>query len=315
MKKCCRWMMALMVMLVMGLPAVSGLAEGGGLSVVYLGPGVMHPGGSVPALKTVIHETESGGITFSLLDTKSNTVVYRESRSGVKVGDEIVWNVPYAGNGLTASAPAKRMKAVFSMDGKTYAFQLFYCSDGKKNGDITAERAVWYPDNTACSFGPQFREMRPELTDKWYMFTPLDLSRQGTVELEYIAGNVYVIGKVFVHVSGDTVTVTYENFYEEKGGNTTTEKEFFTFLPDLASVREVEPEKMEEAGFAFGRPVSISNDLGGDTKVLLFIRNRTDYRDYVTDSIKLERFWINLPVRRELRRSMIESMEGEYSPY
>lgn len=158
-------------------------------------------------------------------------------------------------------------------------------------------------------FGPQFREVRPSLTDKWYMFTPIDLSRSGRQEFDYVAGNVYVIGKVYVDVAGDSVTVTYENQDADKGGNTETLSEYFTFFPNLAAVTQVEPETMEDLGFHFGQPLSIQNDLGGDTNVLLFVRNRVNYCDYVTSSRKLTRFWINHPDRVAVRNAMLAQMD------
>jgi hypothetical protein len=141
------------------------------------------------------------------------------------------------------------------------------------------------------------------------MFTPVDLTIQGRQEFEYAASNVYIIGKVYVDVSGDSVTVTYENFYADKGGNTDTKEEFFTFFPDLASVTDVNPETMEVESFVFGQPLSIEKDLNGDTNALLFIRNKVTYADYVTDNAKLTRFWINHPDRVAIRNSMLDLMD------
>ncbi|MDD6682788.1 MAG: hypothetical protein PUE61_06475 [Clostridiales bacterium] len=306
--KCLRSLLILMMIAVLMLPCMGAVAAEKPLQISYLGSLELAAGGSGNALKTRVNSTETGEIIFTLTDMRSKNVVHTESRSGIAAGQEITWSVPYDKNGLSYSQPVKRMKAAFEMDGKTYTYNLYYRldEDGKT---ICVERATWYPDNTACSFGPQFREVRPGLTDKWYMFTPIDLSVQGVQEYEYAASNLYVIGKVYVHVAGDQVTVTYQNFYETMGGNTQTQEEFFTFFPDLASVTDVNPETMGISGFAFGQPISIQNDLAGDTNVLLFVRNKVTYADYVTNSAKLPRFWINHPDRVMIRNEMLSRMD------
>ena len=257
------------------------------------------------SLKTKINYTTSGTVIYSLADQKNKTVVYTETRNDVHVGQELFWPLPYDDTGLTASKPVKQMRASFLLDGATYTYDVYYTYQ-KKNGEVTVliEKATWYPNNTACSFGPAFRDVKPALTDKWYLFTPIDLSIQGRQEFEYIASNKYVIGKVYVDVYGDQVVVTYHNFYEDQYGKTETLDEFFTFFHDLRSVKQVEPEYMDDDGYRYGWPISIENDLEGDTNVLLFIRNRVTYCDYVTSTRKLTRFWPNLTERKELREKM-----------
>ena len=48
----------------------------------------------------------------------------------------------------------------------------------------------------------------------------LNLSVQGRQTYELVGSNMYVIGEVYVDVYGDTLTVTYHNYYDGKGGNT-----------------------------------------------------------------------------------------------
>ena len=120
---------------------------------------------------------------------------------------------------------------------------------------------------------------------------------------------MYLIGEVYVDVNGDSVQVTYHNFYEDKDGKTETLTEYFTFFPDLKSVKDVNPETMDDLGFRFGQDISIENDLDGDTNALLFIRNQVTYCDYVTSQRKLTRFWPNLPERKALREQMMTMME------
>lgn len=166
----------------------------------------------------------------------------------------------------------------------------------------------WYPNNTACAFGPQYRNVKPSLTDKWYMFTPIDLGQQGVQTYELVASNMYVIGEVEVNVEGDSVVVNYRHFYG-KGANTFTKQEFFTVFSDLDAVTSVEPEDMPDNPFKFGEAFSIQNDLQGDTNVLLYVRNLVTYRDYATKEAKLTRFWPNITWRRDLRNQMLGMMD------
>lgn len=271
-------------------------------------------GGQKKALETKLAAAVSGEITYSLADMTEKTVIYSETRPGGAAGTVLQWTLPYYDAGMTAQKPVKRIRAAFVSGGKELgSLDLFYTYVPKKDqpASVTVETAVWYANNTACCFGPAFRDIKPSLTEKWYTFTPIDLSIQGTQEFDYVASNVYVIGKVYVSVHGDEVTVNYHNYYEDAGGNTQTLSEFLHFFHDLASVREVEPENMGVPQFYFGRKISIENDLDGDTNVLLFIRNRVTYRDYVTNSKKLTRFWPNLPERKALREEMIRLMNSD----
>ena len=139
---------------------------------------------------------------------------------------------------------------------------------------------VTYWHNTACSIGPRFRDVS-NVTEKWYMFTPLDLSKPGTQTLDLIAGNMHKVGTVEINITESSVTVQY---FLIKG--ITVKNEFFTLLPDLTSAADVEPENLN--GYEFGREISIADDLNGDMKVLLFVCNDLSYS---TDSAKPERFF------------------------
>lgn len=286
--------------------AAPALAENKALTFDFTGSAELSAGQSAQVLKTKIQSISSGTIYYSLVDQLNKSVVYSETRTNVHAGQELVWQLPYDDTGLSGDKPVKQMRASFLMDGETYTYNVYYTYQ-KKDGAVTilVEKATWYPNNTACSFGPAFRDVKPSLTEKWYLFTAIDLSIQGRQEFEYIASNMYVIGKVYVDVFGDQVTVTYHNFYADQGGNTETKSEFFTFFHDLKSVKNVEPETMADPGYRFGVPVSIENDLEGDTRVLLFIRNRVTYCDYVNNTHKLTRFWPNLQERKQLREQMI----------
>ena len=268
-------------------------------------------GESKDLLTTTINSTESGKVRYTLTDMVTGKVVYKETRKNLKAGKDVAWPLPYYDKGMSNQKSVKRLQAAFKMDGKTYTLHLYY-NYSRKNGQaaqITVEKDTWYSNNTACSFGPQFRVVQPKLTDKWYMFTPIDLTQQGVQEFEYVASNMYVIGKVYVTVYGDVVTVSYENFYEKEAGQTKTLTEYLYFFHDFASVDQVEPEKRGPSDFAFDRPIRISEDLEGDTNVLMFIRNEVTYSTYANATHKLTRFWPNLDERKALRESMLALMD------
>ena len=269
---------------------------------------VLKKGESRDVLQTVIRK--SGEVTYTLRDLVGKRTFYTETRK-VKKGQKVLWPVVYYDKGMSNSKPIRQVRATFQMEKQKYSFDLYYRYEKKKGktAAVTVERESWYPNNTACSFGPLFRDMRPALTDKWYMFTPLDLREQGTFEYEYIASNMYVIGKVYVDVQGDQVCVTYKNFYENQKGKTETQTEYLNFFHNLKSVKDVDPESLGESGFAFGRPFSISQDLKGDKKVLMFVRNVVTYSTYPTPQHQLRRFWPNLSERKALRQELIRKMD------
>ena len=130
--------------------------------------------------------------------------------------------------------------------------------------------AVWY-HMTVCSVGPRFRD-ESNITDKWDMFTPVDLSGDGEQVFDLIAGNKHIIGSVHVVVADGAVTVTYETI-----NGVTVKGEFLTFFSDLASVTTLDESQL--TGYAFGEAISIEEQLNGDTKVLLYIHNDVAYRD------------------------------------
>lgn len=143
------------------------------------------------------------------------------------------------------------------------------------NGELR-EGVATYTHNNIRSFGPRFKDIAPELTKKWYRFTPVDLSQDGTQTFDMISGDHYVIGKVTVTVKGDAVKVTYkynmDDIWDWKN------YKFYTFFSDFDSVTEVEPEKITNR-FEYGKEYSIEKDLKGDTDVLLYLGNKATHND------------------------------------
>ncbi len=308
MKKTAMILLLTGILVFMAVSFSGAAAEEKPMTVSFIESVTLAPGQKADVLSTKVNAVSDGAIVYSLTDLVKRTVIYTETRTGIVSGQTIKWSVPYYAEGMSASKPVKALRASFLMDGKTYSY-IVYCAYSAKDGKVTVEKGTWYSKNTACSFGPAFRDVKPALTDKWYTFTPVDLTIQGRQTFEYVASNLYVIGEVYVDTAGDTVTVSYHNFYDTQDGQTKTLTEFFTIFPDLNSVKSAEPETMDDLGFAFGQTISIENDLDGDTNVLLFVRNQVTYCDYVNNTHKLTRFWPNLPERKALREQMLLMMD------
>lgn len=160
--------------------------------------------------------------------------------------------------------------------------------DGKRvkrclvGGEVLVEEVIpyvttiYFPNNTASTQGLRFRDMKPELGRKWFMFTPVDLSADGEQIIPIIASNAYYVGKAMVNVADGAVTVTYEFPKAVK-----VKSEFLTLFADLASVSTVNPAELAEQAFTFGEPINIEEALGGDTKVLLYTNFVIDYNDSI----------------------------------
>lgn len=262
-----------------------------------------------PAESTTISVTfkKAGNVTYELKQYKSENIAYTETKT-VTANSTVKFTVPYDKTDLTRENPTKCMVATITIGGTKYEQRLHYTLNS--DDTIMVEKPTWYSNNTACSFGLSFREVTPELTSKWYTFTPVDLSIQGRQEFDYIAANLYIIGKVYVDVAGDSVTVSYHNYYTQQGGNTETTAEYFNIFHNLSEATTNAIESLPVSGFVFNQPFSIERDLGGDHQVLLYVCNHVTYCDYVLYYHKLTRYWPNLPERVAYREAMTQMMNA-----
>lgn len=176
-------------------------------------------------------------------------------------------------------------------------------------------KGVWYPDNNACAFGIPLRDLRPDLTDKWYTVTPIDVSKDGMQTFELYGGNMWIIGQVNVLVEGDNVTVTYD-IIQDGRGRTKVNKEYFNIFSDLGSITKeaLDGNAAEGQGYQYGKAVSIEKDLGGDTNVLLYVRNKVTFNTRVYGNQFLVRMWPNRPHRKEMRTNMLNMMDPYEAP-
>lgn len=144
------------------------------------------------------------------------------------------------------------------------------CHEVLKEESIDPVTTEWRFNQSVCSLGIRFRDIKPELTRKWYMFTPVDLSKNGTQNIDLIAANITYIGNVTIEVSGDTVTVRHHVSWPAEKRDMA-----FTLLHDLDSVNSVDIQNLP--AYSFDQPISISKDLNGDTSVLLYVLGHVNY--------------------------------------
>ncbi|MDD3573018.1 MAG: InlB B-repeat-containing protein [Eubacteriales bacterium] len=175
-----------------------------------------------------------------------------------------------AGAPLTLPEPPQRDGYVFT--GWAPAFPAAMPENGLTCVAQWEREAIHYPNNTLCAQGLRLRDIAPERTGKWQMFTPLDLANGAEQTLPLIASNLYFAGEAKVRVQGGSVTVSYSllNGVELKS-------EFLAILPNLDAATTTDPAGLKAYQYAFGQPIHIENDLGVDTRVVLYIMNVVDY--------------------------------------
>ena len=170
----------------------------------------------------------------------------------------------------------------------------------EKIRDQAVPKAKDYDNNTVCSFGPQFRDVSPRMTDLWYMFTPLDLSEEGTQTFDLIASNMFVVGEVVVTVKNGRVQVDYHyNSRKIEIG-----REYFNIFPDYKSIEESDLENLHlNKRFSYGKAYSIKDKLVGDTDVILFVCNTATFKKTTSG---VGEYYKTHPDRVQQREKMLE---------
>lgn len=123
------------------------------------------------------------------------------------------------------------------------------------------------------SFGLYFEDLRPKLTDKWYLFTPLDLSVEGSLSYPLVAENAHIIGAVHVTVAGGQVTVNIQPL-----AGVAVSRAFHTLVPSLDSLQTLNPGLLGP-GLPNNTPLSIEGTFGADRKVVLYVNYQVDFQN------------------------------------
>ena len=131
-------------------------------------------------------------------------------------------------------------------------------------------------NNTVCAFGPRLREtyLAPYNTDRWYMFTPFDASKEGVQTYELVASNMYIVGNVTLTIRDGYLTVNYQ-LSDPKNFNITLE--FFTVLNKINDIIKYEPEDLLQIRMTKNQPINLAETFGDDTNLVLYFCSRCTY--------------------------------------
>lgn len=99
----------------------------------------------------------------------------------------------------------------------------------------TSTEHEYYASNV-CSIGPRFSD-ETGLTDDWFMFAPVDVSKEGSQTFDLIAGDMHKIGTVTVKVKSGNVTVKVSYVCDD----IIVRDSFMTLFTDIDEVDSVDP--------------------------------------------------------------------------
>lgn len=175
------------------------------------------------------------------------------------------------------------------------------------NGQLTREVLIhrmllMLNGNNVVTRGIRFREYEQDLTDKWFMFTPIDFAsistNNGAQVIDLIGSNMYVVGKLTILRDGDRFMFTVQNIDEYNATHDLSERSFdpdwdseapviedhqiqmsgwkIAMYPSMASIDTVEYDQMPNQ-YGLDRWYSISGNLFSNTKQILYVNGRVSY--------------------------------------
>lgn len=125
-----------------------------------------------------------------------------------------------------------------------------------------------------CSMGLYFRELKPQLTDEWFLFTPIELNKDGIQVYPLIASNAYEAGELTLTIENGQLLAEYHVL-----NGITVNDEFLTFFPNLSSVTTVDVQMLQGQELPFNQPIDIAATFGQDAKVILYMNNAVSFSD------------------------------------
>lgn len=131
-------------------------------------------------------------------------------------------------------------------------------------------------NNTMCAMGPRLRDVdlspNPN-SDRWYMFTPVDVFMDGVQKYDLVASNLYVVGTMTVTVENGVMTVDYDL----NSDKIKIDLEFFTVLHSMKDIDEYEPEQLLSLRMRAGEPIDLEEKFGMDTNLVVYFCSRVSY--------------------------------------
>ena len=125
-----------------------------------------------------------------------------------------------------------------------------------------------------CSFGLPLRELLPGQSDKWYMLTPVDLTREGLQRYPIIANGSHIIGEVSLLIRDGTLTLS-NTLYDSRSEVLKPSVRFFRSLDGLTE-KDVEARRNQ---LKYDQPISIARTFKDASIVLMSLRCDGIYDD------------------------------------
>lgn len=205
-----------------------------------------------------------------------------------------LWDVDITSIGMDQDATKNDCEQKYVIeytDGTNYYYVNYYIN-AQGNGKVLGTFDAYYQGH-ANAFGPK-------VDGSWKTFAAVDLSLQGVQSFKLIASGGWYLGTVTVAVNGDEVVVDYlmaeDIITTDVHDDIFVKGEYVNIFADAASI-----DMKADSAFEFGKPISISGDLGGDTIVCLFVDVECAYN---VSCPFVARFWPNMRENKNIVEAM-----------
>lgn len=121
-------------------------------------------------------------------------------------------------------------------------------------------------------FGLYAQELRPKLTDQWYMLTPVDLGAEGILSYPLVGQNAHIVGSMMISVQAGALRVDLQPL-----PGVAITRQLVTFFDNLDDIKTLHPDLLMGQGVRTGENISIADKFGQDRKVLLYVNLLADY--------------------------------------
>ncbi len=124
----------------------------------------------------------------------------------------------------------------------------------------------------STSFGLYIEDFRPRLTDKWYMFTPIDVGADTTLTYPLVAENAWIIGSVTIRIAGGNIVVE-----PQVTAGVTVQQEFMAIVGNLDGLPTVNPDLLAAQRLPLRTSIPIQATFGEDKKVAMYLHLKVDF--------------------------------------